>query len=77
MKKLFFALIFAALPVLSFAAEHGGPELEKVDIDVSDKAALQDGARTFANYCMPRLPDRPSMRLSGRVLSWLRRGARR
>jgi len=29
MKKLFFALIFAALPVLSFAAEHGGPELEK------------------------------------------------
>ena len=52
MKKLFFALIFAALPVLSFAAEHGGPELEKVDIDVSDKAALQDGARTFANYCM-------------------------
>src|SRR3546814_17811195 len=27
-------------------------ELEKVDIDVSDKAAMQDGARTFANYCM-------------------------
>ena len=26
--------------------------LDKVDIDVSDKAALQDGARTFANYCM-------------------------
>ena len=52
MKKLFFALIFAALPVLSFAAPHGGPELEKVDIDVGDKAALQDGARTFANYCM-------------------------
>ena len=44
--------MLAALPLLSFAAEHGGPELEKVDIDVSDKAALQDGARTFANYCM-------------------------
>lgn len=52
MKKLFAVLILAALPVLSFAAEHGGPELEKVDIDVSDKAAMQDGARTFANYCM-------------------------
>ncbi|MFP3428082.1 cytochrome c1, partial [Pseudoalteromonas sp. SIMBA_162] len=39
-------------PVLSFAAEHGGPELEKVDIDLADKAALQDGARTFANDCM-------------------------
>ena len=52
MKKLFVALMLAALPLLSFAAEHGGPELEKVDIDVSDKAAMQDGARTFANYCM-------------------------
>ncbi|KPA95709.1 MULTISPECIES: cytochrome c1 [Pseudomonas] len=52
MKKLFAVLLLAALPVLSFAAEHGGPELEKVDIDVSDKAAMQDGARTFANYCM-------------------------
>jgi ubiquinol-cytochrome c reductase cytochrome c1 subunit len=38
--------------VLSFAAEHGGPELESVDIDVSDKVAMQDGARTFVNYCM-------------------------
>ena len=37
MKKLFLALIFAALPMLSFAAEYGGPELEKVDIDVYDK----------------------------------------
>jgi ubiquinol-cytochrome c reductase cytochrome c1 subunit len=27
-------------------------ELDKVDIDLTDKAALQDGARTFANYCM-------------------------
>ncbi|MBP5107659.1 cytochrome c1, partial [Pseudomonas protegens] len=52
MKKLFAVLILAAMPVLSFAAEHGGPELEKVDIDLADKAALQDGARTFANYCM-------------------------
>ena len=51
MKKLFVALMLAALPLLSFAAEHGA-ELEKVDIDVSDKAAMQDGARTFANYCM-------------------------
>ena len=51
MKKLFAVLILAALPVFSFAAEHGA-ELESVDIDVSDKAAMQDGARTFANYCM-------------------------
>ncbi len=52
MKKLFSVLILAALPVLSFASTSSGPELEKVDIDVSDKAAMQDGARTFANYCM-------------------------
>ena len=51
MKKLFVALMLAALPLLSFASEQG-PELEKVAIDVSDKAAMQDGARTFANYCM-------------------------
>ncbi len=52
MKKQFAALIFALLPTFSFAA--GGVEypLDKVDVDLSDKAALQDGARTFANYCM-------------------------
>ena len=51
MKKLFAVLMLAAMPVLSFAAEQG-VQLDKVDIDVSDKAAMQDGARTFANYCM-------------------------
>jgi ubiquinol-cytochrome c reductase cytochrome c1 subunit len=49
MKKLI-AVIFAALPVC--LCRRSQPELEKVDIDVADKAALQDGARTFANYCM-------------------------
>jgi len=51
MKKQFAALILALLPTLSFASG-GHLELEHVDIDVSDKAAMQDGARTFANYCM-------------------------
>ena len=51
MRKLFAVLMLAVMPVLSFAAEQG-VQLDKVDIDVSDKAALQDGARTFANYCM-------------------------
>ncbi len=52
MKKLFAVLMLVALPIFSVAAEHGGPELESIDIDVSDKAAMQDGARTFVNYCM-------------------------
>ena len=51
MKKLFAVLMLAVMPVFSFAAEQG-VQLDKVDIDVSDKAAMQDGARTFANYCM-------------------------
>lgn len=51
MKKLFAALIFSVLPVAAFAAGSSVP-LDKVDIDLHDKAALQDGARTFVNYCM-------------------------
>ncbi|TBU88503.1 cytochrome c1 [Stutzerimonas kirkiae] len=51
MKKQFAALILAILPAFTFAA---GPSvaLDKVDIDLRDKAALQDGLQTFANYCM-------------------------
>ncbi|CAG8867030.1 Ammonia monooxygenase gamma subunit [Pseudomonas fluorescens] len=51
MKKLIAVMILAVLPAFSFAAEHS-LVLDKVDIDLSDKAAMQDGARTFANYCM-------------------------
>lgn len=52
MNRLLAVLLLAALPMLSFADEHGGPELDSIDIDVSDQAAMQDGARTFVNYCM-------------------------
>ncbi len=45
-------MILAFLPVFGFAATEAGPELDRVDIDLTDKAAMQDGARTFANYCM-------------------------
>ena len=50
-KKQFAALILAILPAFTFAA---GPavHLDKVDIDLTDKAAMQDGLKTFANYCM-------------------------
>jgi ubiquinol-cytochrome c reductase cytochrome c1 subunit len=51
MKKQFAAMILAILPAFAFAA---GPsvQLDKVDIDLTDKAALQDGLKTFTNYCM-------------------------
>lgn len=51
MKKLFAALIISALPAIGLGATTG-PVLDKVDIDLTDRAALQDGARTFVNYCM-------------------------
>lgn len=51
MKKLFAALVFAAMPALAIGAATDYP-LDKANIDLKDKAALQDGARTFANYCM-------------------------
>ena len=51
MKKLLAVLLIALLPALSFAGERGA-DVESVDIDVSDKVALQDGAGTFVNYCM-------------------------
>lgn len=51
MKKLFAAFVIAALPVFAFASE-AGVHLDEVEIDLTDKAGMQDGARTFANYCM-------------------------
>ncbi|MCC6074674.1 cytochrome c1 [Pseudomonas sp. GCM10022188] len=52
MKKQIAALIFAVLPAFAFASGGENVHLDKVDVDLTDKAALQDGARTFANYCM-------------------------
>lgn len=51
MKKQLIALMFAVLPGFALAA---GPSvaLDEANIDLSDKASLQDGARTFVNYCM-------------------------
>ena len=51
MKKQIAALLLAALPMFGFAAGGAYP-LDSVKIDLSDKAALQDGARTFVNNCM-------------------------
>lgn len=51
MKKQIVALIFAALPMFGFAAAGDYP-MEKVKTDLRDKAAMQDGLKTFVNYCM-------------------------
>ena len=49
MKKFLIALLFA--PMLAFASG-GNVHLDKWPGSVSDKAALQNGAKLFVNYCM-------------------------
>ncbi len=51
MKKQIAALLLAAIPLFGFAAGGAYP-LDSVSIDLNDKAAMQDGAKTFVNYCM-------------------------
>jgi ubiquinol-cytochrome c reductase cytochrome c1 subunit len=56
MKKLLIFLVILGLPSGAFAAgghkSCGTVECDKVDIDLSDKASLQRGARIFVNYCL-------------------------
>lgn len=51
MKNRLIALLFALVPCVALGAA-GGYELDEANIDLTDKASLQDGARTFVNYCM-------------------------
>lgn len=51
MKKQFAAFIFAMVPAFTFASSEEA-HLDPVEIDLTDKAAMQDGLRTFVNYCM-------------------------
>ncbi len=43
-------LMFAVLPLGSFAASGGYP-LDSMEPDISNKASLQRGAKTYMNYC--------------------------
>ncbi|MCB4359244.1 cytochrome c1 [Quatrionicoccus australiensis] len=49
MKKILIALLFA--PIMAFASG-GAVHLDKWPGSVSDKAALQNGAKVFVNYCL-------------------------
>ncbi len=50
MKKFLIALAFIA-PSMVFAAGGKAP-LEKANIDLTDKASLQNGAKLYVNYCL-------------------------
>lgn len=51
MKKFILALVISIAPALTFAAGGGAPLL-KADIDITDKASLQRGAKAFTDYCL-------------------------
>ncbi len=51
MKKLIVAFLLAAAPLLALAAGEG-PHLDDANIDLSDQASLQRGAKYFVNYCL-------------------------
>jgi len=48
--KKWIVILFAMLPSLAMAAGAGVP-LDKANVDLSDKASLQNGAKLFMNYC--------------------------
>ncbi len=54
MRTLIFALFIGYLTVISgqVMASADGIHLDDVEVDLSDKASLQRGAKTFVNYCL-------------------------
>ena len=51
MKKILAALLFSLLPLAAFAQDEGVP-LQHTNINLSNTASLQRGAKFFVNYCM-------------------------
>jgi len=51
MKKLIATLFISLAPSFAFAAGGGAP-LQQVEINLSNKASLQSGAKIFMNYCL-------------------------
>ena len=51
MKKIIIAFILAVMPGLGFTAG-GSIHLDSANIDLTDNASLQRGAKLFVNYCL-------------------------
>ena len=54
MRTLIYALFIGLISITSsqLSAASGGIHLDPVEINLSDKASLQRGAKTFVNYCL-------------------------
>lgn len=50
MKKLIATLLISIAPAFAFAS--GSVHLDKVEINLDNKASLQNGAKLFVNYCL-------------------------
>jgi ubiquinol-cytochrome c reductase cytochrome c1 subunit len=50
MKKIIATIVIALLPGLVMASA-GGVHLDKANVDINNQASLQDGARTYFQYC--------------------------
>lgn len=50
MLKRLFVVLLLGIPMVGMASSGGG-HMEKADVDVSNTASLQRGARNFINYC--------------------------
>ncbi len=50
MKTKIFALMMLLAPAFAFASS--GIKLDKADVDLSNQASLQNGAKLFVNYCL-------------------------
>jgi ubiquinol-cytochrome c reductase cytochrome c1 subunit len=50
-RKLIVAAVLASAPVIGLAAGGGG-HVEKANVDISNEASLQRGAKYFVNYCL-------------------------
>jgi len=50
-RKIIACALLAMIPALVFASGGGG-HMEKADIDISNEASLQRGAKYFVNYCL-------------------------
>lgn len=51
MRTLILGLIIGLFSVQAMATS-GGVHLDKIEVDITDQASLQRGAKTFVNYCL-------------------------
>jgi ubiquinol-cytochrome c reductase cytochrome c1 subunit len=52
MKRVIAIIALVLMPVAALASSGAGPKLESANIDLSNEAAIQRGAKYFVNYCM-------------------------